>query len=343
MLSKAKTYLRRRLRAAQRGHHYPLLLPHHQITGTTLHSLDNSEHLLDPRLAAALKLCDGTRTLAAVSRETKLPRPDLIRAHDDGLLLFWHRPIPASPPAEPHALHGVILSPHLDDAALSCGGRMLGDASLLVLNAFTRSVWWRFPFTPADADRIQACRRMEEDLVSRLSNCATRSLDLPEALLRGRTMDDVFTATPDDRDTAVSQAITAAVTSLAAAHPLAHWYLPLGVGHHLDHRLARDAALTALRDHPPTHLHFYEDLPYAAKDPTSDRTNFLPGMTLRREVFNIDDHLPWKLELLRAYWSQFRWSDLAPLKPYARQSGSGDPAEISWTPGRLDKTKKHQT
>ena len=36
MLTRAKNLLRRHLRAAQRTRHYPLLLPHHTITDTTL-------------------------------------------------------------------------------------------------------------------------------------------------------------------------------------------------------------------------------------------------------------------------------------------------------------------
>lgn len=335
MLAETKNYLRRQLRAAERGGQFPILVPHYTVDADLLRAADGSERPLDPRLDAALRLCDGHHTLANIARQTRLPRPDLIRAHDDGLLLFWPRPVPPDPPPTPHALHGVILSPHPDDAALSCGGRMLGDHALLVLNCFTRSAWWRFPFTSGDAGRIQACRTAEETLVSRLSGCPTQDLDLPEALLRGRTMDDIFTAAPDARDTAASAAIDAAVTHLAHDHPLAHWYLPLGIGHHIDHRLARDAALAALRSHnlPSTHLHFYEDLPYAAKTPDADHARALPGLTLRRDLLPIDDHLPWKLELLRAYASQFRWSELVPVRTHARHLGANDgPAEAVWTP-----------
>ena len=59
----------------------------------------------------------------------------------------------------------VQFDPHLDDAALSCGGRMLGDQSVLVVNVFNTGAWWRFPHGPEDAPRIQACRQREEALV----------------------------------------------------------------------------------------------------------------------------------------------------------------------------------
>ena len=212
---------------------------------------------------------------------------------------------------------------------------MLGDHALLVLNCFTRSAWWRFPFTPADADRIQACRTAEETLVSRLSGCPTQNLDLPEALLRGRTMDDVFTATPDDRDTAATIAIESAVATLAHDHPLAHWYLPLGIGHHLDHRLARDAALAALRAHnlPQPTSTSTKTSPTPPNTPTPTTPARLPNLTLRRDLLPIDDHLPWKLELLRAYASQFRWTELLPVRTHAHHLGANDgPAEAVWTP-----------
>lgn len=210
---------------------------------------------------------------------------------------------------------------------------MLGDRSHLVVNVFTKTAWWRFK-DAGDIATIQACRRAEEDLVSRLSGAAMTALDLPEALLRGHQMQDVFTAAPGDRDAEVSTKIRDAVAATAHHHPLAHWFLPLGVGSHIDHRIVRDAARAALESAniQPSHLHFYEDLPYAAKLGTPpDFSRHLPGLTLQQEILEIDDLMGWKLELLRAYWSQFRWPELAELKTYARIIGG----EAVWTGQKL--------
>jgi hypothetical protein len=47
---------------------------------------------------------------------------------------------------------------------------------------------------------------------------------------------------------------------------------------------------------------------------------------------SIDDELPWKLELLRAYWSQLAWADLLDVKNYSRTAGGGEAVEITWNP-----------
>jgi LmbE family N-acetylglucosaminyl deacetylase len=339
VLARAKNYLRRRLRSLQRAKQYPLLLPHHTIADGILRSIDGSGRPLAPAMAKSLFLCDGQRTLARVARESATAKSDLIQAHDDGLLLFWHKPVPVEPPTLPpgHSPHAICLSPHLDDAALSCGGRMVGDPSVLVVNVFSQAAWWRFPHDPAgDAAKIQTCRDAEENLVARLSGCPQQFLDLPEALLRGgRVVADLFTAVPDERDAEVTSRIRDAVTDLARAHPLAHWYLPLGVGDHIDHRITRDAALDALQytEIKPTHLHFYEDQPYAARmGAKTDFSKKVPAMTLAEDALGIEEDLPWKIELLRAYWSQLAWSDLLVVKNYARTAGGGEAVEITWNP-----------
>jgi len=335
LVQKAKNYLRRHVRAIQRGGQYPVLVPGHTLTDAGVQTVDGATRAIAPELSRALKLCDGKRTLAHVARQAKIARTDLIRAHEDGLLLMWRAPVPAeAPSALGHAPHSIILSPHLDDAALSCGGRMLGDQSVLVVNVFNKGAWWRFPHTLADAERIQACRNVEEAMISRLSGAVMKSLDLPEALLRGHTMAELFTAPPDQRDADVAGQVCAAVAALAREYPLAHWFVPLAVGEHIDHHIVRDAAMAALTEErvKPTHLHFYEDLPYAAKlGPQADFATRIPGQTLREESLDIEDHLPWKLELLRAYWSQFRLSDFAELGRYAKAVGGSEAAEITWT------------
>jgi LmbE family N-acetylglucosaminyl deacetylase len=334
MLAELKNRLRRRLRATQRAAHFPLRLPHHTLTSTGTQSIDGSERRLDPPLLNAIKLCDGTQTLSQVARASNTSRHELIRAQDEGLILLWRSPVPKVPPASAQHPHAIIVSPHPDDAALSCGGRMLGDASLLVLNVFTKTAWWRFK--DGDIATIQACRRAEEDLVSRLSGAAMTALDIPEALLRGHRMQDVFTAAPGERDAQVSTKIRNAVAATAHQHSLAHWFLPLGVGNHIDHRIVRDAARDALShaNVKPSHLHFYEDLPYAAKlGPRPDFSQHLAGLTLQQEILELDDLIGWKLELLRAYWSQFRWPELAELKAYARAIGG----EAIWNPRNYDR------
>lgn len=324
MLQRLKTVVRRTIRSWQRGRQYPLALPHWAMLPEHFPASAQDDR--------ALSLCDGQRTLAQAARAAGIGRSTFIELHERGLLVFWPTAVPEKAPILEHHPHAIIVSPHPDDAALSCGGRLLGDHSALIVNVFSRTAWWRFAMTPSDLPRIQRIRQAEEQLISRLCGEPIMSLDLPEALLRGHAMETVFTATPGAAEEEPSRALRAALADLAHQHPLAHWYLPLGIGNHIDHRLVRDLGAAALRESgvKPTHLHFYEDLPYAAKDGRVDRAGALPGMMLKQDLLDLDDRLAWKLELLRVYASQFRVTDLAPVRNYARLLGDGDPAEGVW-------------
>jgi len=331
MLNKLKRSLRPWVRGIQRRGQYPILLPGHRLTETGVHTPDGADRPLDAPLRSALALCDGSRTLADVARQAGITRAQLIRAHEDGLLLFWRSSLPAELPRLTHAPHSIILSPHLDDAALSCGGRMLGDKSVLVVNVFNRGCWWRFPYTLDDAARIQEVRHEEEAMIARLSGAAMKMLDFPEALLRGHTFEELFAILPDHRDTEIAAKVRDAIADLAKEYRLAHWFIPLAIGEHIDHHIVRDQAIAALQAQGvrPTHMHFYEDLPYAAKlGPQADFSARMPAMPLRDELLEIDELFGWKMELLRSYWSQFRWVDFAKVVDYGRAIGG----EVTWAP-----------
>jgi LmbE family N-acetylglucosaminyl deacetylase len=336
MLSKVKDFLRRRVRGAQRAGQYPLLLPHHALTESGIRTISGDCVPLSPAIREALALCDGQTRLREVAKRAGVSKADLIKAQDDGLVLIWRSAVPPEAPTVAHHPHSIIVSPHLDDAALSCGGRMLGDQAVLVVNVFSRTAWWRFGIGEEERETIQACREMEENLVARLSGARMIALGLPEALLRGYAMGDVFGPPRGDEvgpaGGGVGSQIREAVLKLALENPLAHWFLPLGVGNHVDHVLVRNTAISGLREAgvKETHLHFYEDLPYAAKlGPEADFSANVPGMALREEILEIDELTAWKLELLRAYWSQFRWAELAELKVYAQAVAEGA-GEVCW-------------
>jgi len=204
-------------------------------------------------------------------------------------------------------------------------------SEILIVNIFSKSAWWRFPPTGESTDLsndlalIQATRRAEDDLVSRLSGCPMRALDLDEALLRGHAMADIFTAVVGERDAVAAEGIRSAVTSLAGEFPAANFYLPLAIGQHVDHRIARDAALESLQAAkvPGSKILFYEDLPYAIKGETSDFATAHPDITLTPLPVDITTDMDAKLEMLRAYWSQFSWSQLPELKTPAREGEIG--------------------
>ena len=205
--------------------------------------------------------------------------------------------------------------------------------SVGVVDIFSRTAAWRFPKTWQDIERIQAIRREEELLMSRLTGAWVQGLDLPEALLRGHTMEQAFSVQPGESETAAAQTITKSLIDLACQHPKAQWYLPLGVGHHIDHRVTRDAALAALGQArvADAQIHLYEELPYAAKlDWLAQLPSMTPGRKLRPINLAMNEHARWKLELLRLYWSQLAWPQIVEVGRYARRIGGGREVERVW-------------
>lgn len=172
----------------------------------------------------------------------------------------------------------VILSPHRDDAAFSCGVLLtvaLNSCPALIVNIFSRSGY--APFTPLIEARglaaVTALRSTEDEAFLEALCTTARApvtlidLDLVDAPWRLHLeTEDVL------RETLSPSAYQQQVAGLATvlAPHLAHspcTLLPLALGGtglqgHLDHRIVRDAAL---RCAPPATLAFYEDSPYAAR------------------------------------------------------------------------------
>jgi LmbE family N-acetylglucosaminyl deacetylase len=320
--------LRRYVRGIQRRRLYPLRLPHHWVESWGVDVMGGGRRELNGGQIRALQQADGTRTVSQLARETGVARSWLVEAQENDLLILWRSAVPKESPKLAGPPKAIIVAPHPDDAALSCGGRMLAGQDVLVVNVFSKTAWWRFQMDESDIERIQGCRAMEEAVVSRLSGAEIRGLELPEALLRGHKLDEVFKAAPGKRDRDVIESIKQMVGDLAVKHAQADWFLPLGVGDHIDHRIARDAAREALTAAGvgAGRLHFYEDLPYAAKEKDADFSGKAPGLKLAKSVLKIEEVIGWKVELLRAYWSQFTRGSLEELKDYAGRVGG----EVVW-------------
>jgi len=146
----------------------------------------------------------------------------------------------------------LVVSPHLDDAALSLPGcirsRALRGERVVVLTVFS------------EGDAGHATRRAEDRAALALLGAAPLHFGLQDApqrrgvapsfrelVLRELTDDDIDAA-------AVTGALTLAIDAIEASEVL----LPLGVGEHVDHRIVH-AAHAGLAGR----VGFYEDRPYA--------------------------------------------------------------------------------
>jgi LmbE family N-acetylglucosaminyl deacetylase len=317
----------------------PILLPHYQITDSGLVSVDGKTEPRPAAMLAALRLCDGKRTLAQIARASGISIAQLMdEAEGDGPLLLWpmHRPLRPHEQRDGGAT-GIILSPHLDDAPLSLGSKMLWTAGCRVIDVFSRVSWWRFPLSDEVLPLVQRTRDAEEDLIARLTtDRLAERWGLAEAPLRGYPLKEIFTTDRKTEAAATHEVIRARVRELATPDAKKQrWFLPLGVGNHIDHRIARDAALDGLRDAgvPAGQVEFYEDLPYAAQQPgVQDFSDFLAASlpSARLAVTTRYPVHPLKRRLLRAYRSQLTASQIESVYEYACRIDARQPCERQW-------------
>ena len=175
----------------------------------------------------------------------------------------------------------LYLSPHLDDAALSCAGRMVGQVAagerVRVVNVFAgipdysrlsayaerQHGKWGWPTDPVGS------RRAEDERVLRGLGAEVKHWEYTDCIYR--QVDGAFVYTDHDEVFgSVNPAETALITRLAwrfsqlrQALPDAHFYAPLALGGHVDHRIVRAGAMAIQR--LGADVRFYEDFPYATQ------------------------------------------------------------------------------
>jgi hypothetical protein len=174
-------------------------------------------------------------------------------------------------------LNLILVSPHRDDAAFSLAlslGRWLAEGHrVTLLNVFTRSGYAPFVETGRMPERerldyVSQLRRREDiEFVYALGGRINMvDLDLEDAPIRlGCDPATVCDREVDAYDPATPRIVQTLRDWVNAeqANGMCGLILPLALGHHVDHRVARDAALPLSIDVPCA---FYEDLPYAMRE-----------------------------------------------------------------------------
>jgi len=242
----------------------------------------------------------------------------------------------------------AVLSPHLDDAVLSCGAVLSGCAAAGV-HAVTVTVFNGPPDGPLSAaardfhaqcghgDDAMAHREIEDDLATTHLGAASIRLGLPEALYRGGTSGrhrypkgkDIFGSRPEAEAELVADIIER-LTSTPAIREAELLLVPLGVGDHIDHQIVAAAARKLRRP-----LLWYEDVPYVLFDNCLGWEDELaPTDPMACRV--IAEHWRAKLDAIDCYASQHSilWHDATrwrqDLTAYAISLGDGVPAERYW-------------
>jgi LmbE family N-acetylglucosaminyl deacetylase len=225
----------------------------------------------------------------------------------------------------------VVLSPHLDDAVLSCGALLTHAAPrvpVTVATFFTeagpgpytlsaRRYLWKVG--TSDAEALYRARRAEDRAVLDRMGITCVHVGMTEGLFRrkntapsssgvrlaGRVLPELDHAYPtyrlhlasgrlSARDDGTLRRVLDTVESLVSAQPML-LLAPSGVGGHVDHVMVRTAAERCRRP-----VIYYSDFPYNqrhAVDTVFIRRNGLVEMTWKQE-------LAAKAALVRAYRTQ---------------------------------------
>jgi LmbE family N-acetylglucosaminyl deacetylase len=228
------------------------------------------------------------------------------------------------------ASHLVVLSPHLDDAVLSCGALMSKareHMSVTVATLFTEASAPRHTFSARcylrqigahDAGRLYFARRAEDQAVLEGAAIGYFHAGLTEALFRrrarpllhrfpwaGRLMPELAhiyptyrlhiasgRISPHDADTL--RRITDSIDHLSLKSSTL-FLAPLAVGGHVDHVLVRTAAEMSRK-----RVVYYSDFPYNMRH--SADPGFVQRNALRHATWS--HGLPAKAALVRAYRTQ---------------------------------------
>ena len=234
----------------------------------------------------------------------------------------------------------IYLSPHLDDAALSCGGRifmetaashpilivtlMAGDpAPDLPLSDFAQELHTRWGL-PQDAVRARraedmaACQILGADyLYGSVQDCIYRTDPITGELCYPTWEIVKSTQHPADKVT-----VARLVELFNQLPPADEIVAPLTVGQHLDHRLVRQAAERAFG---AARLTYYEDYPYAAVSGALEAV-LTPEMQ-STQILLPETAVTAKIEAIWAYASQRSsffddWQDAQDkIRAYAAQVG----------------------
>ncbi len=168
-----------------------------------------------------------------------------------------------------------VVSPHRDDAAFSCGlllqSLLAAKVCLRLVNVCTRSSYAPYlevPRPPTLA-AVTAIRRREDDaFVAKLLLAGKADKDQIQMVDLG------WLDAPDRWEMPADATLESHCLRVDELHSLRRAFrnmesaalvlAPLAIGGHIDHLLARTAAMNAI---PCEKIAFYEDLPYAARVP----------------------------------------------------------------------------
>lgn len=254
----------------------------------------------------------------------------------------------------------LYLSPHLDDAALSCGGlihqqtRMGLSVAVLTIFAGSPRCAVRSPFAGAlearwgaEGDAIAV--RREEDC-NALAVLGAEPIHWPyeDAIYRlnGRTGEalyadrDAIFGDVSARDPVRANALASEIRKLWRAVGRPRVYAMLAAGHHVDHQIVQRAVLRLVA-RGGLDVVWYEDYPYAEdQDAVRQAVNRLAVRGLLPHIARLgEEDMAAKCDAIACYRSQIRifWQDEEDMRRHVREHatrvGGDSLAEQYWVRG----------
>jgi len=246
----------------------------------------------------------------------------------------------------------IYLSPHFDDAALCCGGRIAGQTDaherVLVVTVcaaapprdtvhHARARELHRTWNLADDEVVPTRRREDAESMAALG-AHYLYLDFLDQIYRLPEVPPPWSRATPDR---LAPRLAAIVATLHRRCQKARFYAPLGIGHHPDHLATYDAAEAAQQ--LGAEVVYYEDFPYVnVKDAREQRLGEV-GVAMRAERIAIDPTIDRKCAAIAAYASQLGMlfgeapNALADqVADYGRRVGAkgGSYGEQVWRPGK---------
>lgn len=253
----------------------------------------------------------------------------------------------------------LFLSPHFDDAVLSCGGtihHLIAAGEQVEVRTVLAGVPYKVPDTPfihelhqrweEGTNPVQMRTQEDEEALWRIGATASRMVIWPDCVYRmGRSGEVLY----PDRDSIFGEIHSADLAAqllptivLPATDFPRVIYAPLGAGHHVDHQIVRDWAINLKQYYPWVALKFYEEYPYSEDAQAIDNARgyfqqAYPALQLKQETIALtESDIQAKLTSIACYRSQISsfWNDNAHMESATRQSliaaGNGVPAERYW-------------
>ncbi|HET6465460.1 MAG TPA: PIG-L family deacetylase [Nitrospiria bacterium] len=310
----------------------PQVRPHYRLQDRRLFFMISRRPSLElsPEEVLLYDGIDGRKTVAELERIHPRAGATIQRWHEAEIVELLP---PMTPPNGPHL---VVIEPHMDDAALSAGGRLLHRrdrcritiVSVVGWSNFTTYLYLKRDFL--DARAITDLRLRESMLAARLLGAEHRCLNWTDAPLRFlpaerwsmetverfvRARNAFVSMPPAPGDVSLlAERLTNEMNLLA---PDELW-IPMGLGDHVDHRTTRSACIQMLvrggDRFAGIPVVMYEDLPYAGGDHAAQISAAFAarGTRLVRGTEDVTDVFEEKLRLISVYASQFKLSVMEP-------------------------------